>query len=64
MAKTVLIDEIHLTFRVLNNLPDNEAQAIRDTLASDVFMTQLRKAIREVIRKFPELNTVRVSLAH
>jgi hypothetical protein len=62
MAKTVTLDELHLTFRIPNDLPDDQAEAIRRVLAGDDFMTRLRKAIREVVRAFPELRNVRTSL--
>jgi hypothetical protein len=62
MAKTVIIDELHLTFRIPNAMPDAEAEAIRQTLAGDDFMNRLRRAIRDVIRAVPELAVVRVSL--
>jgi hypothetical protein len=62
MAKSVVIDELHLTIRVPNDLPDDEAEAIRRMLARDDFMDRLRRAIRVVVRAFPELAVVRVSL--
>ena len=62
MAKSVVIDELHLTIRVPSDLPDDEAEAIRRTLEGDDFMNQLRRAIRAVVRAFPELIAVRVSL--
>ena len=62
MAKTVIIDELHLTFRIPNDLPDTEAEAIRQALAGADLMNRLRRAIRDAIRVFPELAVVRVSL--
>ena len=61
-TKTVVIDEIHLTFRIPNDLPDDAAEAVRETLAGDEFMARLRRAVRVVVREFPELNVVWVSL--
>jgi hypothetical protein len=63
MAKTVVIDELHLTARVPADLPDADAEAVRRTLAADEFMEQLRRAIRTAARAFPELAAVRLSLA-
>ena len=63
MAKTVIIDELHVTFRIPNDLPDDQAEAIREALAGDDFMNRLRRAIRDVIRGFPEFAVVRVSLS-
>jgi hypothetical protein len=62
MAKTVTLDELHLTFRIPNDLPDEEAEVIRRTLEGADFLVRLRKAVRDVIRAFPELKAVRVSL--
>lgn len=62
MAKTVTIDELHLTIRIPNDLPDDEVEAIRKSLAAVDFMARLRKAIREAIRAFPQLSIVRVSI--
>ena len=61
-TKTVVIDEIHITVRVPGDLPDDAAEAVRETLAGDEFMSRLRRAVRVVVRAFPELNAVRVSL--
>jgi hypothetical protein len=62
MAKTVVIDELHVTFRIPNDLPDTDAEAIQQTLDGDEFMNCLRRAIRAAVRAFPELAAVRVSL--
>ncbi len=62
MAKSIIIDEIHLTVRISSDLPDDEAAAIRTALAGDDFMTRLRRAVRAALRAFPELAVVRVSL--
>lgn len=62
MAKTVIIDELHVSVRIPANLPDDQAEAIRQTLTGDDFLARLRKAVREVIGAFPTLGAVRVSL--
>jgi hypothetical protein len=62
MAKTVIIDEIHLTIRIPNDLPDAQAEAIRRTLAGDDFMGRLRRAVRAVLRALPQLTAIRASL--
>ena len=62
MAKTVTLDELHLTLRVPNDLPDDEVETIRRTLAGDDFMSRLRRAVRAALRAVPELNPVRASL--
>ena len=62
MAKTVVIDELRVTFRIPNDLPDTEVEAIRQALDGDEFMNRLRRAIRAVVRVLPALTAVRVSL--
>ena len=63
MAKTVVIDEIHVTVRAPSDLPEARADEIHTTLASEDFMSRLRRAVRAAVRAFPELAVVRVSLA-
>lgn len=63
MAKPVVIDELHMTLRVPDDLPDDRAEAVRRILASAEFMTRLHPALRAVFRRFPELTVVRTSLS-
>lgn len=60
--KTVVLDEIHVTFRIPSDLPDPAVEVAREALAGDEFLSRLRRAVRVVVREFPELNAVRVSL--
>ncbi|QDU19750.1 hypothetical protein [Urbifossiella limnaea] len=62
MAKSVVIDELHVTVRVPAGLPDEYAEAVRDALAGTAFMDRLRQAVRAAVRAFPELAAVRFSL--
>jgi hypothetical protein len=62
MAKTVIIDELHVTLRIPNDLPDDGAEAIRQALESDEFTNRLRRVVRAIVRAVPELSVVRVSL--
>jgi hypothetical protein len=62
MAKTVILDELHLTLRIPNDLPDDEVEALRQLLAGADFMSRLRRAVRAALRAVPELNAVRASL--
>lgn len=61
-AKTVVIDDIHITARLPNDLAETQAEEIRTTLAGDDFMDRLRWAVRAAIRAFPEMAVARVSL--
>jgi hypothetical protein len=60
---TVVIDEVILTFRVPKGLPDPEADAVRQALASPKFMKGLRSVVRSLVRKQPGLKPVSVALA-
>jgi 2'-5' RNA ligase len=62
VAKTVTIDELHLTLRIPDDTPEDAAEEIRRTLAGDDFTDRLRRAVLSALRAFPELNAVRVSL--
>jgi len=62
MAKTVIIDEIHLTLRVTAALPSAQATVVRRTITSSTFMGRLRRACRLVVRAFPELAIVSVAV--
>ena len=61
--KTVVVDEVHLTLRIPADLPDDEADAVREALAGEEFMDRLRRAVRDIVRRTPELSAVRVSLS-
>lgn len=63
MNDSVLIDELHVTVRVPADLPEPEAEAVRRTLAGDAFADRLRDAIGAVIRAFPELSPVAVTVS-
>jgi hypothetical protein len=64
MPRTVVIDELHLTVRVPADLPEADAEAVRQTLLGAEFLDRLRRSVRLVFRAFPELARVRVSVTH
>ncbi len=63
MAKSVVIDELHVTIRIPTDLGEDETEAVRATLMGSEFMTRMREAIRELIQNFPELTRCRVTLS-
>ncbi len=63
MPRGVAFDEIHVTFRIPDELPEDQREELHRTLIGEDFMTRLRRAIRGVIRTYPELAIVRVSLS-
>ena len=62
MAKTVVIDEIHVTICVPSDLPEVRADEVHRVLTGEDFMNRLRRAVRAALRAFPELAVARVSL--
>jgi len=63
MAKTAVLDEVHVTFRMPSELPAARSEELGVTLRTPEFMNRLRGAIRSVVRGYPDLNVVRVSLS-
>jgi hypothetical protein len=64
MAKNVILDELHITIRIPNKLPDTQTEEVRPTLLSEEFMNSLRRAIRTAIRGYTELAVISVSMSH
>lgn len=62
-ADGVAVDELHLTLRIPNDLPEDEVEAIRRVLAGGDFLDRLHWAVLAAVRTIPELSAVRVSLA-
>lgn len=60
MAKTVLLDEWHLSVRIPVALPAPTVTAIRRTLNAKAFAAALRRAVLAVVRERPVLTPVRV----
>lgn len=63
MSKYVLFDEWHLTLRVPADLEESSCQAIQRILQSRPFQTALRQAVRQVVRSFPQLEPIRISIS-
>ena len=63
MAKTVVLDELHITLRIPIGLPASHSDELGVTLRGTEFMNRLRRAIRTVVRGYPELNVVHVSIS-
>jgi len=63
MAKTVLLEEFHVTVRAPRGLPEPQSAAIRRTLNAARFHTALRGAIRGVFSEYPALRRLRVLIS-
>ncbi len=62
MAKTILIDEIHVSLFVRRDLPDAQGDAIRAALNRAIFLRQLRRTVQGVLRLHPALESLRVTV--
>ena len=62
MARTVVVDELHVTIRVPSDLSVVRADEVHRALAGEEFMNRLRRAVRAALGVFPELAVARVSL--
>jgi hypothetical protein len=63
MSEYVLFDELHLTLRVPADLEESACQAIQRILESRFFQTALRRAVRQVVRQYPDLEPIRVRIS-
>ena len=62
MAKAILMDEIHLTVFAPRGLREEEYDAIRRILTDRCFRGDLRRTVGEVVRRYPVLRMIRVSV--
>lgn len=60
MAETVVLDELHVTFRNPSDMSAARTEELGVILRSTEFMARLRRAIRSVVRTYPELAVVTV----
>jgi hypothetical protein len=63
MPKAVVIDELLVTVRVPADLPEKEAEAVRETLSGDTFLDRLRAVILAAVREFPALGPVAATVS-
>jgi hypothetical protein len=63
MPRTVVLDELHLTFRIPVALPERAVRAIRRVLNSTAFTAAVRRATRAALHGRPALKPVRVVLS-
>ena len=63
MARTILIDELHLAFLVSNALTAAEYQAIRRSIRRPSLEVALSAAVRQVLHRCPSLSKIRVRLS-
>lgn len=62
MSKVILMDEFHVSVFVPQGLGAAESAAIRRTLDGVRFRTRLGRAIRGVVRRYPSLRKVKITI--
>lgn len=56
-------DEVHLMMLAPSDLEDAACKAIRRILESQQIRSDLRRAVRQTIRQYPDLNPVRIRIS-
>jgi len=62
MPATVVLDELHLTFRIPAALPAGEVWSVRRVLIGKAFTAAVRRAMLVEMNKRPALKPVRVAV--
>ena len=62
MSKAIMMDEFHVGLFVPQGLRAAEYAAIRRTLNGVRFRAQLRRAVRDVCRRYPSLHKVKITV--
>jgi hypothetical protein len=63
MSNYVPFDEFHLTVLAPKDLEDSACTAIQRILEGQPFRSALRRAVRQVIRQYPDLDPIRIRLS-
>jgi hypothetical protein len=63
MNKYVQFDEFHLMVLVPTDLQESACAAIQRTLEGRPFRSALRRAMRQVVRQYPDLDPVRIRIS-
>ncbi len=63
MPRTVVLDELHLTFRIPAALLERQVRSIRRVLNSKRFPAALRRAAIEVMTKYPTLKPLKLNVS-
>jgi hypothetical protein len=63
LAKYVVVEELHVTMRVRDDMSDEVVEKIADLLQSKPFRSRLLDAVKRVLAGFPALTAVRVHIS-
>jgi hypothetical protein len=63
MAKRMLIEQFHLSVYAPRNLPEDEYEAMHQTLTRRRFRARLQRTMRKVCQRYRTLNKVKVKVS-
>jgi hypothetical protein len=63
MSDFVPFDEFHLTILAPKDLEDAACAAIQQTLEGQPFRSALRRAVRQILRQYPDLDPIRIRIS-
>jgi len=63
MAKLILMEEFHISMHVSRGLSEAESRTIHRTLDGKNIQAALRRAVEEVVRRYPSLTKTHVNLS-
>jgi hypothetical protein len=63
MARTILIDELHVALRAPRDLTAAQHRVLRKALRRPTLLPALARAVRAALRRYPSLRPVRVTVA-
>lgn len=63
MPSFILIDEIMVSLRAPPGLAESQYQAMRRAFWQPRFLTRVRQVVRDVLRRYPSLNGIRVGVS-
>ena len=63
MHRSILLEEFHVSLSAPGRLPDTRYVAMRRTVSSHAFRDQLRRALRDVLKNYPALKNVRLTVS-
>lgn len=62
MPATVVLDEVHLTFRIPTTVSEVEVRRIRRVLTSKAFTAAVRRVVTELMKRHPELKPIKLEV--
>jgi hypothetical protein len=63
MPITVVLDEVHLTFRIPTSVSEVEVRGIRRVLTSKAFTAAVRRVVNAEIKKYATLKPLKLEVS-